>query len=172
MTSGQAVMAMNTFTFFPPLIDQNANPDYFDQIGFFPNPKGPTGLQGTALGGQAISVNAYISLERQEAAKAFIKWFGQEEVQAKWGELGGGTSNISVLKSDQFLNAKPYNPAFAASMAFVKDFWNIPIYDQLFVVVQGELVKFVVDGNGTAQETMDTIATEQEKILKENGYIQ
>ena len=172
MISGQAVMAMNYFTFFPPLIDQYANPDYYDKIGFFPNPKGPNGSQGTALGGQAMSIIAYISPERQDAAKAFIEWFGQEEVQAKWGEIGGGTSNANVLNSDQFLNARLYNPAFAASMAFVKDFWNIPIYDQLFAVVQGELVNFVVDGTGTAQETMDTIATEQEKILKENGYIQ
>jgi len=77
-----------------------------------------------------------------------------------------------VLKTDKFLNAAPYNPAFATTMTFVKDLWNIPIYDQLLEVTQRELVKFVIEGTGTAQETMDTIAVEHDKILKENGYIQ
>jgi len=57
-------------------------------------------------------------------------------------------------------------------MTFVKDFWNIPIYGQLLEVTQREFGKFVVEGTGTAQEAMDTIATEHDKILKDNGYIQ
>ena len=118
-----------------------------------------------------MSIIAYISPERQEAAKKFIEWFGKEEIQTKWAELGGYTCNANVLKTDAFLNATPYNPAFATTMTFVKDFWNIPIYGQLLEVTQREFSKFIVEGTGTAQETMDTIAAEQDKILRENGYI-
>jgi len=77
-----------------------------------------------------------------------------------------------VLKTDKFLNAAPYNPALAATMTFFKDFWNIPDYGPLLQVTEQEFGKFILDGVGTAQETMDTIAVEHDKILKENGYIQ
>ena len=39
--------------------------------------------------------------------------------------------NTEVLQSEAFLNATPYNPAFAETMTFVKDFWNIPEFGSL-----------------------------------------
>jgi multiple sugar transport system substrate-binding protein len=170
MISGQAAMIMNYFAFFPALANSGINP-YAENTGFFPNPAGPYGDQYAALGGQGMSIISYISPERQQAAKDFIKWFAQEDTQAKWAELGGYTCNAKVLQSDTFLNAAPFNPAFAKTMTMVKDFWNIPEYGQLLEVTQRELSKFIVEGQGTAQETMDTIAAEHEKILKEAGYI-
>jgi multiple sugar transport system substrate-binding protein len=132
---GKAVMAMNYFAFFPALANPGTNP-FAEGTGFFPNPAGPTGERGAALGGQGMSVIAYISPERQEASKAFIQWFAQEETQAQWAALGGYTCNTNVLQTDTFKNAAPYNPAFAETMTFVKDFWNIPIYSQLLEVTQ------------------------------------
>lgn len=171
LISGQAAMIMNYFAFFPALVNEGANPDYFDKVGFFANPKGPTGKQGAALGGQGTSIIAYISPERQQAAQDFLKWFAQEDIQVKWAEFGGYTCNNNVLASDTFLNATPYNPAFATTMTFVKDFWNIPIFGQLLEITQREFSKFVVEGTGTAQEAMDTIAEEHNKILVDGGYI-
>jgi multiple sugar transport system substrate-binding protein len=167
---GKAVMAMNYFAFFPALANPGTNP-FAEQMGFFPNPAGPTGKKGAALGGQGTSIISFISPERQEAAKAFIQWFAQDEIQAKWAELGGYTCNKKVLQSEAFLNATPYNPAFAETMNFVADFWNIPIYGELLEVTQRELSGFIVEGQGEAQETMDTIAEEHDRILRENGYI-
>ena len=169
--SGQVAMSMNYFAFFPALVNPGTNPNYYDKIGFFSNPAGPTGKQHAALGGQGMSVISYISPERKQAALDFIKWFGREDIQAKWAELGGYTCNANVLKSDVFLKATPFNPAFAETMTFVKDFWNIPEYGQLLEVTQRELSKFIVEGVGTAKETMDTIATEHDKILRAAGYI-
>jgi len=169
--SGLAAMTMNNFAFFPALVNEGTNPDYFDKVGFFANPAGPTGKQYAALGGQGMSVIAYISPERQEAAKAFIEWFAREDVQVKWAELGGHTCNSIVLQSYTFLNATPFNPAFAETMTFVKDFWNIPVYDQLLEITQRELSTFIVEGVGTALETMDKIAQEHDNILRNEGYI-
>ncbi len=169
--SGQAVMAMNYFAFFPALVNEGTNAKYFDKMGFFPNPAGPTGKQHAALGGQGTSIISYISDERKQASMDFIKWFGQEKIQAEWAKLGGYTCNTNVLKSDAFLNATPFNPAFATTMGFVKDFWNIPEYGQLLEVAQREFSKFVVEGTGTAKEAMDTIAAEHDKALREAGYI-
>jgi multiple sugar transport system substrate-binding protein len=168
--SGQAAMSMNYFAFFPALANPGVNPTA-ETTGFFPNPAGPNGDRHAALGGQGMSIISYISPERQEASKNFIRWFAQEEVQAKWAELGGYTCNANVLKSDAFLNATPFNPAFAETMNFVMDFWNIPVYGELLEVTQRELQAFVVEGQGTAEETMNRIAEEHHRILEENGYL-
>ena len=167
---GRAVMIMNYFAFFPALVNASTNP-HAANTGFFANPAGPTGKRGAALGGQGMSIISYASPERQQAARDFIKWFAQEEIQAEWAKLGGYTCNKNVLQSEAFLNAAPFNPAFAETMTFVKDFWNIPIFGQLLEVTQREFGTFIVEGQGTAQETMDNIAAEHDKILRENGVI-
>jgi multiple sugar transport system substrate-binding protein len=169
--NGQAAMAMNYFAFFPALVSPDINP-HAEGTGFFPNPKGPYGDQAAALGGQGLSIVSYASPEQQQAVKDFIEWFAQEDIQAEWAALGGYTCNEAVLQTEEFLQAAPYNPAFAETMTFVKDFWNIPEYAQLLEVTQRELSAHVVGGEGTAQETLDRIAEEHDRILREAGYIQ
>lgn len=168
--SGQVAMAMNYFAFFPALVNPGTNP-HAENTGFFANPAGPYGDRGAALGGQGMSVIAYISPERQQASLDFIKWFAQTEVQAKWAELGGYTCNKEVLQSETFLNAQPFNPAFAETMNFVKDFWNIPVFGELLEVTQRELSAYIVEGQGDAQTAMDNIANEHDAILREAGFI-
>lgn len=169
-TSGKAAMIMNYFAFFPALTNPQTNP-HAANTGFFPNPAGPTGDRGAALGGQGMSIINFISDDRKKAMYDFITWFAKEDTQAKWAALGGYTCNINVLKTETFLKAQPFNPAFAETMTFVKDFWNIPEFGTLLQVTQAQFSKFIVEGKGTAKEAMDTIATEHEKILKEAGYI-
>jgi multiple sugar transport system substrate-binding protein len=169
--SGQVVMTMNYFAFLPALANPEINP-HAEGTGYFPNPAGPNGDRHAALGGQGMSIISYISPERQAAAKDFIRWFAQEDIQAKWAELGGYTCNSNVLQTDAFLNATPFNPAFAETMTFVMDFWNIPVYGQLLEVSQREFSTFVVEGVGTAEDAMNTIAEEHDKILRDAGFIQ
>jgi multiple sugar transport system substrate-binding protein len=168
---GQVAMAMNYFAFFPALVNPEVNP-HAENTGFFVNPAGPDGTQFAALGGQGMSIISYIAPERQEAAKHFIQWFAQKDIQAEWARLGGYTCNIEVLQSQEFLDATPFNPAFAETMTFVKDFWNIPVYGELLRISQTELGNFIVGGQGTAQETMDRIAEQHQQILEEGGFIQ
>ena len=172
MISGQAAMGMNYFAFLPALVNEGTNPNYFDKMGFFANPTGPSGERGAALGGQGVSIVSHISPERQQAALDFIKWFSQDDMQAKWAEFGGYTTNQAVFESEEFLNATPYNRAFSQTMQNVKDFWNIPEFGQLLEVAQRELSAYIVGGEGNAQDTMDRIAEEHDKILREAGYIQ
>ncbi len=170
MIGGQAAMIMNYFAFFPALANKSTNP-HADVTGFFANPAGPTGKRAAALGGQGISVISFVSPERQQASLDFIKWFAQEKVQAQWAALGGYTCNINVLKTDAFKNATPYNPAFSETMTFVQDFWNIPTYAKLLESTQRNLSAFVVEGKGTAKDTMDTIAADHTASLKADGVI-
>ena len=168
---GQAAMAMNYFAFFPALVNPEVNP-YAADTGFFVNPKGPNGEQFAALGGQGTSIISYIPDERKEAARHFIQWFAQPEIQQEWAALGGYTCNSAVLESDLFLEATPFNPAFAETMTFVKDFWNIPEYGELLRVSQTELGNYIVGGQGTAQEALDRMAEQQQQILEDAGYTQ
>jgi multiple sugar transport system substrate-binding protein len=168
---GQAAMAMNYFAFFPALVNPEVSP-YAADTGFFVNPKGPNGEQFAALGGQGMSVISYIADDRKEAAKEFIQWFAQPEIQQEWAALGGYTCNSDVLESDLFLEASPFNPAFAETMTFVKDFWNIPEYGELLRISQTELGNYIVGGQGTAQEALDRMAEQQQQILEDAGYTQ
>jgi len=169
-TNGQAAMIMNYFAFFPAL-DSDANP-YRDATGYFVMPAGPGGERFAALGGQGISLNSYIDDARKQASLDFILWFAQEDTQRRWAELGGYTCNINVLESEEFLNQTPYNRAFAETMTFVKDFWNIPEFGQLLEPTQRYLSSYIVAGQGTAQEALDALAEEQDAILVETGVIQ
>ena len=169
--SGQASMAMNFFAFFPALANPAVNP-YAESTGFFANPAGPYGDRGAALGGQGMTVINYIDDERKQASLDFIEWFAQEDIQLAWAELGGYTCNANVLQSDAFLNAAPFNPAFAETMTIVKDFWNVPVYDPLLQSANREFGSYVIEGQGTAQEAMDRVAAEHTTILREAGFIE
>jgi multiple sugar transport system substrate-binding protein len=57
-------------------------------------------------------------------------------------------------------------------MGKVMDFWNIPVFAQLLEPTQRELSAFVVGGEGTAEEALNRLAEEQDKILRDNGYIE
>ncbi|MCL4264365.1 MAG: sugar ABC transporter substrate-binding protein [Anaerolineae bacterium] len=168
--SGQAAMGMNYFAFFPALANPEVNP-YAETTGYFVNPAGPSGEHFASLGGQGISIISYISPERQQAAQDFIRWFGQDEIQAAWARLGGYSANKEVLASDEFMAVAPFNAAFAETMGIVKDFYNIPVYGELLRVAQDEMGQFVVGGEGTAQEALDAVAEQHAEILKDGGFL-
>jgi multiple sugar transport system substrate-binding protein len=171
MIGGQAAMGMNYFAFFPALANPEINP-YAEQTGYFVNPAGPGGEQFGSLGGQGISVINFIDDDRKQASLDFIKWFGQDDVQKEWGDLGGYSANKAVLEDPAFLEMTPYNAAFAETMGMVKDFYNIPIYNELLIAAKDELAKFVVGGEGTAQETMDNIAEIHAEMLRDAGFLE
>lgn len=167
---GEVAMAMNFFAFFPGLANSATNP-FADKTAFFSNPAGPTGVRSAALGGQGLSIVKYISPERQAAALDFLKWFGKDETQQKWADLGGYTCNTAVLSSDKFLNNTPYNKAFSESMTFVKDFWAVPVYGEMMANGQLFLHQYIVEDQGTAQDALDKIAKSHEDSLKKAGLL-
>ena len=167
-TAGQVAMSMNYFAFFPGLANSATNP-FAEQTGFFSNPNGPDGQSYSALGGQGISVVNYISDEKKQASLDFMKWLAKDETQQKWAELGGYTNNANILNSQAFIENTPYNKAFSESMQKVKDFWAVPVYGELLTSSQAELHKFVVNGEGTAQGTLDAISKEHDAIFQKAG---
>jgi multiple sugar transport system substrate-binding protein len=168
ITEGLAAMSMNYFAFLPSLLNESTNPHAKD-TGFFANPAGPNGDQFAALGGQGISVISY-SNNKEEAMK-FLKWFIQDDTQKKWADLGGYTCNKSVLESDAFQNATPYNKAFYDTMFKVKDFWAVPEYAELLQQFNQRIYPYVVNGQGSAKDTLDALAADWDGTFKKYGRV-
>jgi multiple sugar transport system substrate-binding protein len=167
IAQGQVAMGMNFFAFFPSLVNEATNP-HAANMGFFANPPGPRGDDFAALGGQGISVISYS--QNQEEAMKFLEWFVQEDTQKRWAELGGYTAHAATLESEEFRNATPFNEAFYQTMFKVRDFWALPEYAELLTEAADAFYPFVVDGQGTAQETLDNLAATWVDTLTAAGY--
>lgn len=161
-TEGLVALNMNYFAFFPALANSATNP-YADVTGYFANPPGPNGDQHAALGGQGISVISYS--QNQEEAFKFLEWFVQEDVQKRWAELGGYTCHAGVLNSDEFLNATPFNQAFADSMKIVKDFWAVPVFADMLFQMNDALHPYITTGEGDPKALLDGLAQQWEATL-------
>jgi multiple sugar transport system substrate-binding protein len=117
-----------------------------------------------SLGGMGLSVSSYT--ENPQAALDYIEWVESEDIQLEWAKLGGFSARESVLASDTFKNATPYNPAFAESYLLVRDFWNVPEYAAL-LEPQMKYLNLAVSGQMDPQEALDEIAIQQQEILDE-----
>ncbi|GIL01875.1 MAG: ABC transporter substrate-binding protein [Alphaproteobacteria bacterium] len=164
-TEGLVALNMNYFAFFPALANKATNP-YADVTGYFANPPGPDGHQHAALGGQGISIISYS--KNQEEAFKFLEWFIRDDVQRKWAELGGYTCSAAVLESEEFLNATPYNRAFADSMKIVKDFWANPVFADMLFQMNDRLHPYITTGQGTAKEALDALVVDWNRTLGNN----
>jgi len=164
--SGQVAMQMN-FAFVWPGMNADANVGG-DRTGYFANPPGPAG-QFAQLGGQGISVVA--NTEHMDAALAYIKWFAQPEVQKRWTAMGGASALRAVVEDPAFPDKQPYNKAFLKSMAIVKDFWAEPAYADLLLAMQDRVHKYVIAGQGTAQEALDGLLKDWIQTFEDEGKL-
>jgi multiple sugar transport system substrate-binding protein len=164
--SGQVALQMN-FAFIWPGV--NADPNVGgDKSGYFANPAGPGG-HFAQLGGQGISVVSYS--DSKDAALEYIKWFAQQEVQKKWWELGGYSALSAVVEDPGFATSQPYAQTFLDSMAIVKDFWAEPAYASLLLAMQDRVHKYVVAGEGTAQEALDGLVKDWTEVFQDEGKL-
>jgi multiple sugar transport system substrate-binding protein len=134
-----------------------------DNIGFAVPPGAEEHF--ISLGGMGISVSAYS--ENQEEALALIEWLQSDEIQERWVRNGGFSGRISILESDAFLDAAPYNPSFSEAFQLVKDFWNLPEYQEM-LGIQQEYLNLAITDQMEPQEALDNIAAEQQEILDDN----
>ncbi|HID70583.1 MAG TPA: extracellular solute-binding protein [Desulfobacterales bacterium] len=164
--SGQVAMQMN-FAFVWPGMNADSNVGG-DRTGYFANPPGPAG-QFAQLGGQGISVVA--NTEHKDAALAYIKWFAQPEIQKRWTAMGGASALRAVVEDPAFPDKQPYNRAFLDSMAIVKDFWAEPSYAELLLAMQDRVHKYVIAGQGTAQEALDGLLKDWNQTFEDEGKL-
>jgi multiple sugar transport system substrate-binding protein len=115
-----------------------------------------------SLGGMGLHVSSYT--KSKDAALDYVKWFESKDTQLAWAKVGGFSARKSVLASDTFKNAAPYNPSFAEAYQFVKDFWNIPEYNAM-LMPQMENLNLAVTGQMEPKAALDAIASKQQSII-------
>lgn len=163
--NGSTAMAMNYFAFYPSIHEKMP-----DRAGFFMMPaKGENRV--ISLGGQGFSISAKVAPEQQELAKKFIAWFLQTRVQKEWiTKPAGFTANTDILKSEAFRSATAYNAPFAASLDYLRDFWNVPAYNELLAVAQRRVGE-ALDGVVSSEEALRKLAEEHEQIFRDSGLL-
>jgi multiple sugar transport system substrate-binding protein len=163
--NGSSAMSMAYFAFFPGIVKKMG-----EKAGFFVVP-GRGEKRFISLGGQGFSISAKISDARKANAKRFIQWFLQKKIQEKWiTKPAGFTANTEVLGTEAFKQMQPYNAAFAASLDHVRDFWNVPQYNELLAAAE-QYVGEALDGKKTPKEALDALAAEHERIFREAGLL-
>ena len=163
--NGSTAMVLDYFPFYPGIVDNMG-----DKVGFFVVPKNGD-RRVISLGGQGFSISTKVAPGQQQLAKEFIAWFQRKEVQKKWIAYPGAfTANTELLASKEFAQSSPYNPAFAASLDHLRDFWNVPAYNELLAASQRYLGE-ALDGVKTPKEALDLIAEEHELIMMQAGLL-
>src|SRR5882672_198362 len=164
-TNGSTAMLLNYFAFFPSI-----QAKFGDKVGFAVVPA-HSGVRVASLGGQGMSISTKVSKEQQELAKSFIAWYLKQQTQEQWiTKPAGFTANTAILESAAFRAKTPYNAPFADSVATMRDFWNVPVYNELLAATQ-RYVGMAVDGEMPTAEALSKLAVEQERILKEAGLL-
>ena len=164
-TNGSTAMLLNYFAFFPGI-----QRTFGDKVGFAVVPS-HGGKRVASLGGQGLSISTRVPKESQDAAKRFIAWFLQKKTQEEWiTKPAGFTANVDILKSAAFRSQTPYNAPFADSIDTMRDFWNVPCFNELLAVTQ-RYVGMAVDGEMPTMEALHKLAEEKERILKEAGLL-
>jgi len=161
LCSGTTAIGTIWFGFGAAFVDK-AGCKNSDNLGYAAGPQDKQYF--LSLGGMGLHVSSYT--KNKDAALEYVKWFESKDTQLEWAKLGGFSARKSVLASDTFKNAAPYNPAFAEAYQHVKDFWNLPEYNQL-LQTQMENLNLAVTGQKGSKEALDQIAGDQQKIMDE-----
>jgi len=170
MQAGRVAMITNWVGFQPSLFDPAASKVY-DRIASVPLP-GHLGDDGkfrryANIGGQPMCINAYS--DYPEIALEFIKFWFEPEQQRTWAEGGGGVCIKDIINTDWFKKLTPYNRAYADSIPFQLDFWNVPTYAELLMALQEE-VHACLAGLQDPKTALDRLAKRHKDIIEADGY--
>jgi ABC-type glycerol-3-phosphate transport system substrate-binding protein len=109
-----------------------------------------------------MTISAYSPY--QEEAAAFIEWFYEPEQIWTYAENLGHPAYMDVLSSQRFWDILPQNKALYEALPYVRDVWNIPVYNELLQASQ-ELLNSAVTGAKPIKAALDELAAKHQKIL-------
>lgn len=170
MQAGRVAMIYNWAGFLPSLFDPAASKVY-NLIRVVPPPghRGDDGIfrRYSGIGGQPMCINAY--RDRVEEALAFIKYWFEPQNQRKWAEGGGGVCIKDIIQTEWFRNLTPYNRAYADSIPFQVDFWNVPFFAEMLTAVQEE-IHSALAGAVSPRTALDNLARRHKEIIQRENY--
>lgn len=160
MSQGLVSMAVEWSSFAPSITDPN-NSKVYDKVAFAVPPKGPE-AHVVSLGGQPMTISAYSPYEKEAAD--FIEWFYESEQIWTYAENLGHPAYMDVLSSQKFWDILPQNKALYDALPYVRDIWNIPVYNELLQASQ-ELLNSAATGAKPVKEALDELAARNQKSL-------
>jgi multiple sugar transport system substrate-binding protein len=160
MNQGLVAMAIEWSSFSPSLTDP-ADSKVHDKVAFEVCPKGPAG-HWVSLGGQPMTISAYSPYQKEAAD--FIEWFYQPEQLWTYAENKGHPAYESIMKSDRFWKLLPQNETLWKSVPYVRDIWNIPVYNELLAASQ-ELLNDAATGAKTVKAALDELARRNQAAM-------
>jgi multiple sugar transport system substrate-binding protein len=164
--SGIVPMIFNYNATLPVMENRETNP-YYEDTGYFLTPKQVA--QYTSLGGQAMNVISYS--KNQDLAMEFIKWWVQDETQLAYaGYSGCFNGSYAIMNSEEFMQASDLNKIAAESVPLLKDWWAVPEYAQTIRTFAETVGKYVIAGEGTAKQALDSVAQQWHQVFEKAGY--
>lgn len=166
ISQGDACMGMNWVAGLEGIQDPanstlgETEEEILDKLGFAPIPPGEANVK--PLGGMGMHVSSYT--DKTEEILAFIEWFQQPDVQEAWAEFGGVPARTDALNSDAFIDARPWNAAFAESVPNLRDFWNTPEYARMLDAHTSNANAIITGVKSPEQALNDAAEAEQQAL--------
>lgn len=73
-----------------------------------------------------------------------------------------------MVQADGFVDSQPFAQTFLDSMEIVQDFWAEPTYAELLLAMQSRVHRYVIAGEGTAQEALDALVRDWTEIFEDD----
>jgi multiple sugar transport system substrate-binding protein len=89
-------------------------------------------------------------------------------IQREWYLAGATPADNTILQSAAFKAAQPWNPQTSQVFSIVKDFWNMPEYSSMLLVLNNN-INASMTGQLSAKAALDLIAKKQAAILSATG---
>ena len=122
------------------------------------------------LSGQVLAVTSSNDDETLHEAIDFLEWWSSEKTQTQFAKEGGQSALHSAFEQDDYVNVRPWNQEFKQSLIWQRNFWNIPEFIELLAQQQAAYDR-AITGEVSAREALNSIASYQQKLLTESGYI-
>lgn len=153
-----------------PKVSKVADKSWFAQA---PGQRKPDGSisRFANIGGQPFVLTTWNDDEVIKEALDVVKWWLSPAVQVKFVKSGGQSGMLSVLNDPAYSTWAPYNRAFIDNYQWQKDIWHIPEFFPMLTQQQEQFDK-AITGQISAKQALDTIASFQDKTLKDAGRIQ
>jgi multiple sugar transport system substrate-binding protein len=147
--------------------NRETNP-FYDHTSYFVTPKQKA--QYTSLGGQAMNVITYAK-KNHDIAIEYLKWWIEDETQLAYASYPGCfNGSYAIMNSKEYVAASDLNEISAASVPYLKDWWAVPEYAQTIRTFAETVGRYVVGGEGTAKQAMDTVAQQWHDVFEKAGY--
>ncbi|GAA4018032.1 hypothetical protein GCM10022631_33570 [Deinococcus rubellus] len=129
-----------------------------------PLPSGPSGLRANTVGGAGFGINA--NSQHKAEAWTFLQYLAGEQGQIIFAKAGGAVPAMNRDKAVAAAFDVPYKSVFLAESDRKGVYPNFAAYVQITNTMLNPALDTVWNGESTAKDALDKIASDVDKMLK------